>query len=593
MSQKLVVRSGDEHVQAFDLTLGGELVLGRSSQADCPVDSEECMSHRHAVLRSKPGVLEVERLPKATNPILFKGSASDAFSLQPGEFFVIGSTTFQFECDVGVAAHLRKPGGEIAPNVEHTMTLEEMRDRGMAGDRMRLLDLMELPIVLRTKSRSEFYMYACGTLRTAAGADWVQAASLGEDQPIVLAEDASLDFGGPRRLSRRLIKAAIAEARKPVTYCWGRGDGEASFDATAHEGVGWATCCAMPVPGEEPVVFYVAGHSDSARGGGIDGITACDMSLRNVARLVGLVADMIGRAITMEKLEVWKSRLGQFFSEKVVSEILDSDAENALAPRITDATAMFFDIRGFSARAERNFSLREEENLERILDFTKARRGVLNAVSQCVIERSGVIISYAGDGLLACWNVPKAIEHHAELACLAAIEMTERIREIPGGWRCGIGLGKGQIVAGSLGSDQKEQYDILGAIVNQSSRIEGITKVVGVPILVTAAVAEAVDPARILTRRVARFRPAGMNQEIDLYTVGRTPQDKKARRMLKERFAAHGRGLDAFEKGDWQKAFELLTPIATEDPPAKYVLSMAIKGEPPRDWHGVIELVSK
>ncbi len=333
----------------------------------------------------------------------------------------------------------------------------------------------------------------------------------------------------------------------------------------------------MPVPGEEPVLFYVAGRHVT----------------RNAARLVGLVADMIGRAISMEKLAQWKSRLGQFFSEKVVSEILESDAEDALAPRITDATVMFFDIRGFSAKTEENFSLREEENLERILDFTKARRSVLNVVSQSVIDHNGVVISYAGDGLLACWNVPKAFENHAEEACLAAIEMGEKIEDVPGGWRCGIGVGCGQLVAGSLGSDQKEQYDILGSIVNQSSRIEGITKVVGVQILVTEAVARAVDAERIMTRRVARFRPAGMTEEVDLYTVDRTPSDATARSALEQRFAAHNQGLDAFEKGAWEDAFKLLTPIATQDPPAKYLLSMAIGGAPPRDWRGVIELTSK
>lgn len=600
MSLKLVVRSQGDRVETIELSAVGEWVLGRSAEADCRIDYERCLSRRHAKLYPTPDGLRVERLPGTANAIVFRGSAVDGFTMKAGEFFVIGSTTFQL--DGGAVPVVEAGRGEgPAPNVSHTMSLAEMRDRGPAGDRMRLLDLMELPVVLRTRSRAEFYVYACGSLRMATGADWVQTVWLGEEEPIVLAQDARLDRGGTHRLSRRLMQAAVAEAPKPVTYCWEDGGsakgsgGSGDIEATSQEGVGWAICCAMPVPGEDPVLFYVAGVGEG-RGQGaqsIDGVTSRGLSLRNTSRLVGLVADMIGRAISMEKLEVWKSRLGQFFSEKVVSEILESDTEDTLAPRITEATVMFFDIRGFSARTEENFSLREEEDLGRILDFAKARRGVLNTVSQCVIDHQGVIISYAGDGLLACWNVPKAIRYHAELACLAAMAMAAQIQEIPGGWRCGIGLGCGQIVAGSLGSDQKEQYDILGAVVNQSSRIEGITKVVGVPVLVTEAVAEALDADRILSRRVARFRPAGMNEEVSLYTVVRTPEDGAARALLEERFAVHARGLEAFERGAWEEAFRILNPIATVDPAAKYLMSLALKGDPPRDWRGVIELTAK
>ncbi len=587
--QRLIVKSGSDEIRSFSLESGSAQVLGRAIDADCSYPTEACLSRRHMELRSGLGVLEVQSLPNVANPIVFRGETNERFTMTPGDFFVVGATTFHFESTDG-ERRATFAGSESAPSHAHTTSDHEMRDRGGAADRMRLLDLMELPVILRTKSRAEFFVFACGSMRLATGAEWVQTLWMGDEAPIVLAEDARLDRGA-RPLSRKLMQQAIDEAPKPTTYCWGDGASDVSLGATAHEGVDWAICCAMPVPGEEPVLFYLAGSQ--AQGGGIDATTVCDLSLRNTARLVGLVADMVGRAISMEKLERWKSRLGQFFSERVASEILESDAEEALAPRITDATVMFFDIRGFSARTEENFSIREEEDLERILDFTKSRRVVLNVVSQCVVDHFGVIISYAGDGLLACWNVPKPIPGYLEHACLAAIEMTERIVELPGGWQCGIGVGMGQIVAGSLGSDVKEQYDILGAVVNQASRIEGITKVVGVQILVTENVAKSVDATQVMTRRVARFQPAGMTEQIDLFTVDRAPEEAAIRDALANRHTIHTEGLAAFERGDWDEAFKILSPIATEDAPAKYVLSMAVGGKPPKDWQGVIELTSK
>ena len=148
-------------------------------------------------------------------------------------------------------------------------------------------------------------------------------------------------------------------------------------------------------------------------------------------------------------------------------------------------------------------------------------------------------------------------------------------------------------MAGTLGSDQKEQYDIFGTVVNQTARIEGITKLIKVPILVTEAVARHVSAERILSRRVARFRPAGMDETIDLYTIICTPPEEEARQRLEERFAKHARGLEAFEAGRWEEAFQLLAPIATEDPAARYLLLLAGQGKSPEDWAGVIKLDAK
>ncbi len=583
---RLIARKNGTPVGQFDLTDEGEQVLGRSVEADCTIIDEPCISRKHAVLRLIDGKIDVEKIASATNPLIYKGVRADRFRMSHGDLFVIGETTFQCEADPGTTQH----PDEVAPEFQYTMQVDEMRRDEGAGDRLRLLDLMELPVVLRSHSRREFFLYACGTLRRATGASWAQVLTHDGDSLQILAEDAELDRDDNRSVSKRLIESAIAEAPKPVAYCWS-GKDLGNIDATAFEGIDWAVCCAMPIPGETPILFYIAG-SNTSSSMGLDSVAACDLTLRNTSRLVGLVADMIGRAMSMDKLETWKFRLGQFFSEKVVEEILESDSPHALEPRITDATVMFFDIRGFSKRTEENFSIRNEENLERILDFARDRRVVLNEVSQCVIDHNGVIISYAGDGLLACWNVPKPIDNHAELGCLAAMKMIQRIQEIPGGWQCGIGIGYGQLVAGSLGSDQKEQYDILGAVVNQSSRIEGITKVLGVSVLVTASVAEAVSPDRVMTRRAARFRPAGMEEIVDLYTVERTPEDTAERTRLQQQFAVYEKGLELFEKGDWNEAFNVLTTIAAEDAVAKYLVSQSVK-EMPTNWDGVIKLTSK
>ncbi|MFO7690429.1 MAG: adenylate/guanylate cyclase domain-containing protein, partial [Cryobacterium sp.] len=100
--------------------------------------------------------------------------------------------------------------------------------------------------------------------------------------------------------------------------------------------------------------------------------------------------------------------------------------------------------------------------MRRILEYQGELKRVLTAMTQCVFDHDGVIIRYMGDGILSCWNVPYDLPNHVECACLAALRMVELLAEATDGWSCGIGIGMGEVVAGSLGSEQVYAYDILG-----------------------------------------------------------------------------------------------------------------------------------
>jgi len=396
----------------------------------------------------------------------------------------------------------------------------------------------------------------------------------------MLCEDVGVDQLVPKPISHALVQAALVEAPKPVTYCW-RQNQPGEILATAHEGIDWAVCCAMPIPGETPILFYLAGSTGVER----FGLPGWSMNLRDTARLVGLVADAIGRAMSLQKLEDWQAKLGHFFSGKLVSKILESEDPAHLAPQIRQATVMFFDIRGFSALTE--------GHLERILEYQGELKRVMTAMTQCIFDHDGVVIRYMGDGILACWNVPYDLPNHAERAGQAALHMVELLAETAPGWACGLGLGLGEVVAGSLGSEQVYAYDILGPVVNQAARVEGITKVVGVPILITRDVAEVLSPDLILARRVGRFLPLGLNTEVDLYTIELTPADPQAREQIKQRHRLHEQALQAFEQGNLESAFDLLHSIVKEDVAARYIYTLALQRHPPRDWRGVIEMTHK
>jgi adenylate cyclase len=591
---RLLAQVDGQVVASYELHEGAELMLGASPKADCCFSGERFMSRLHVSLRLASPKLEVRRNPKAKNPVLYKGVNADEFLMNAGEYFVIGETKFKLDgagMGAAVPAMAKTPialaPGEQAPSYQFTVNVDELRMRGGAGDRMRLLDLMELPDVLRSRPRSDFFVYACGLLRMAAAAKWVRVLRMNEGELEVLAEDATFDREEDHPASLSLVQAAIDEAPKPVTYCWSH-QLDAGFEATAHEGVDWAVSCAMPVPGEPPVIFYLAGDAGGSVGqGGFASQSGARTVLRDTARLVGLVSDMIGRTMSMQKLESWQSRLGHFFSGKLVDKILETDVQEDLAPKVTEATVMFFDIRGFSKLTE------SQKNLNQVLEYESQLRRVLTAMTQCVFDHEGVVIRYMGDGILSCWNVPYPFEKHVDAACQAALDMVEQMREVTDGWGCGIGLAVGDIVAGSLGSEQVYAYDVLGAEVNRASRVEGITKAVGVPILVTGDVAERITSDKLLARKVARFLPVGMETELDLFTLDARPDDPEVLESIQRRFDQYAKGLADYEKGDWEAACDALRSIVSEDAPARYLYTLASDRRPPVTFRGLVEMTVK
>ena len=78
--------------------------------------------------------------------------------------------------------------------------------------------------------------------------------------------------------------------------------------------------------------------------------------------------------------------------------------------RDREVTALFSDIRGFSALSER---LSPEETCRLVGD-------VMERLTAHIADHGGVVVDYIGDGLLAMWNAPAIQTDHAALACRAA-----------------------------------------------------------------------------------------------------------------------------------------------------------------------------
>jgi adenylate cyclase len=220
-----------------------------------------------------------------------------------------------------------------------------------------------------------------------------------------------------------------------------------------------------------------------------------------------------------------------------------------------------------------------------------------------VHDHAGVVVDYYGDGLLALWNAPVEQPEHALLACRAARAIVAELPRLNEHWRdriggplgLGIGLNTGAALVGNTGSRSKLKYGPLGHAVNLASRVEGATRQLGVPILITGSTHARLAGA-LGTRRLCRVRVVGIGGAVDLYELY-LPEAEAHWRAQRDAYEA---GLTLYESGKWTEACQVLNtllvgPEGRTDLPTLALLGRTIEclKNPPAGFDPVLELSSK
>lgn len=288
------------------------------------------------------------------------------------------------------------------------------------------------------------------------------------------------------------------------------------------------------------------------------------------ANLVRLLADAItsGQARRQRESEAARRRtLLEHAFTPALAERIESDP-HLLDGQDREVSLLFADLRDFSHL----FHGTDAGGLGPVRAYELVA-DVMDALTEVVLEEGGIIIDYYGDGLAAMWNAPFDQPDHAERACRVGLAMTEALKPVSNNWReelkepleIGIGIHTGPARVGNIGSRWKQKYGARGTAVNLTSRVEQVTKRLGVPLIVTEATAERISPA-LRTQRLCKARLAGVIEEVNLYAV--LPNERSAKN--KESYAE---ALALFEAGRLDASLRRLTlgPLADEPGPAIFL----------------------
>jgi adenylate cyclase len=188
-------------------------------------------------------------------------------------------------------------------------------------------------------------------------------------------------------------------------------------------------------------------------------------------RLIETFADYAVIAIENVRLfqtvERQRTELARF-APQAADLLSDDEGEKLLAGHRREITALFCDLRGFTAFAE----TAEPEEVMGVL------RQYHTAAGELVVANEGTVEHFAGDGLMAFFNDPAVVDDHELAAVRTAMTLRERFTGLADDWRkrgyqlgLGIGIATGYATLGRIGFESRYEYGAIGNAVILAQRL--------------------------------------------------------------------------------------------------------------------------
>ena len=308
----------------------------------------------------------------------------------------------------------------------------------------------------------------------------------------------------------------------------------------------------------------------------------------------------LGFEYALERIEKLRTRrtLERYVSKNLVKEILenpDSYYHSLLGVRVP-ATVLFSDLVGFT-------TLSEKADPEALV---KQLNEYLTQMTAVVFENGGTLDKFIGDAIMCVWGNVKSfgVAEDARHAARTALGMRRALEKLNQGWRAegrmglgmGIGINQGEVIVGNIGSHERMDPTVIGDSVNLASRLEGLTRIYGVDILIGPTATEFVRDEFHL-KSIARVQVKGKSEPVDVSTLIGSRNEDVDPELLKW-LEAYEEGILKFRQRDFNQAkilFSRFLEFYPDDFLAKTYLERTLEYEqqPPDEAWNAVEVFKK
>jgi adenylate cyclase len=230
---------------------------------------------------------------------------------------------------------------------------------------------------------------------------------------------------------------------------------------------------------------------------------------------LGVLTESFNRmARSLREKEMIKRAFSRYVAPEVVEEVLKDPEHAMLSGERREATVLFCDIRGFTSMSER---LTPEQVVNLLNEF-------YTLMIETVSKHDGTLEKFLGDAVMAVFGAPIAHPDHAARAVLTALDMRAAVADLAkrrreqglAPFEVGIGVSLGEVVAGTVGTEERMEYTVIGDSVNVASRLQDRAKAGS--ILLSRRTYDAVRDL-VDAKALGALKVKGKEAEVEVYEV--------------------------------------------------------------------------
>ena len=232
---------------------------------------------------------------------------------------------------------------------------------------------------------------------------------------------------------------------------------------------------------------------------------------RRLALRLGLsVSNILQREITLNVLDT-------YVGKEAGGRILRGEIRRGSLREI-DAVILFIDLRGFTALADRM----DGALLAALLN------DYFELIVPPIVERGGEILKYMGDGVLATFALA---DHAREQVCRTGLDAAVAGLENVSDWNearradglpvmdLDVAVHLGRVLHGNVGAANRLDFTVIGAAVNEASRLEALSSKLDCHLVISQALAEAATACSARLVPLGRHGLRDVRAEQNLFTV--------------------------------------------------------------------------